>query len=231
MVWKSCCAAMLALLLSACGAPQSRPSAPRGGAAPAQPPSTPANVYRIDPAHSELRLLVYRAGPMAALGHDHVILNRALGGWVQYGGAATAASFSLTVPAAGFVVDDAAARREEGPQFSEEIPEDAKAATLRNMLSPAVLDAARFPVISIRSVAVTEVRGALEARLAVNLAGHDATLVVPFSLQSSAGRLTASGALSVYQSALGLMPFSVFLGALRVQDEMRVKFTFVAVAD
>ena len=136
MVWKSCCAAMLALLLASCGAPKSRPSPPTGGAASAQPPSTPADVYRIDPVHSELRVLVYRAGPMAALGHDHVIVNRTLGGWVQFGGAATGASFSLTVPAAGFVVDDAAARRDEGPQFAEEIPEDAKAGTLRNMLEP-----------------------------------------------------------------------------------------------
>ncbi len=230
MVWKSCCAAMLALLLCACGAPKSRPPAPLGVAAPARPPSATANVYRIDPAHSELRVLVYRAGPMAALGHDHVIVNRALGGWVEYGSAVTAASFSLIVPAAGFVVDDAAARREEGPQFAEEIPEDAKAGTLRNTLSPGVLDAARFPVISIRSVTVTQVGGALEARLAVNVAGHDSTLVAPFSLEGSSGRLTASGALSVRQSALGLIPFSVFLGALRVQDEMVVKFKVVAVA-
>ena len=167
---------------------------------------------------------------MAALGHDHVIVNRALGGWVQFGGAATAASFSLTVPAAGFVVDDAAARRDEGLQFAEEIPEDAKAGTLRNMLGPAVLDAGRFPASSIRSVAVTEARGALEAKLALNAAGHDSTLVVPFSLERSSTRLTASGALTLRQSELGLTPFSVFLGALRVEDEMHVKFNLVAVA-
>jgi hypothetical protein len=230
MVWKSCCAAMLALMLAACGAPKPRPSPPPGGAASAPPPSATADVYRIDPAHSELRLLVYRAGPMAALGHDHVIVNRALGGWVQFRGAATAASFSLTVPAAGFVVDDAAARRDEGPQFAEETPEDAKAGTLRNMLGPAVLDAGRFPAISVRSLAVTEARGALEARLAVNVAGHDSTLVVLFSLERSSGRLTASGALTLRQSELGLVPFSVFLGALRVQDEMHIKFNLVAVA-
>jgi polyisoprenoid-binding protein YceI len=229
MGWKICCAATLALSLAACGAAKLRPSAPPGGAAP-QPPSTPADVYRIDPAHSELRVLVYRAGPLAALGHDHAIVNRTIGGWVQFGGAAAAASFSLTVPAAGFIVDDAAVRRDEGPQFAEETPEDAKAGTLRNMLSPAVLDAGRFPAISIRSVAVTEARGAFEATLSVNVAGHDSTLVVPFSLERSSGRLTASGAFTLRQSELGLIPFSVFLGALRVQDEMRVKFNLVAVA-
>ena len=228
MVTKICCAATLALLLAACGAAKLRPSAPPG-AAP-QPPSTPADIYRIDPAHSELRVLVYRAGPLAGLGHDHVIVNRTIGGWVQFGGAAAAASFSLSVPAAGFIVDDAAVRRDEGPQFAEEISEDAKAGTLHNMLGPAVLDAGRFPAISIRSVAVTEARGALEAKLSVSVAGHDSTLVAPFSLERASGRLTASGALTLRQSELGLTPYSVFLGALRVQDEMHVKFNLVAVA-
>ncbi len=168
---------------------------------------------------------------MAGLGHDHVIVNRTLGGWVRFGAAAAAASLSLTVPAAGFVVDDAAARRDEGPQFAEQISDEAKAGTLRNMLGPAVLDAARFPAISVRSIAVTEARGMLEARLAVNVAGHDSTLVVPFELERAAGRLTARGALTLRQSELGLIPFSVFLGALRVQDEMNVKFNLVAVPD
>ena len=87
-----------------------------------------------------------------------------------------------------------------------------------------------FPRSRYAAIAVTEARGALEARLAVNVAGHDSTLVVPFNLERAAGRLTASGALSVRQSALGLIPFSVFLGALRVQDDMDVKFKLVAVA-
>jgi hypothetical protein len=55
-----------------------------------------------------------------------------------------------------------------------------------------------------------------------------APLVVPFTLETSRGRLAASGALTVSQSALGLTPFSVLLGALRVRDDMSVKFRFVA---
>ena len=227
---KSYGAVILALLLVACGAPSSRPSMPRGSTSPANPPGTSGVSYRIDAAQSELRILVYRAGPLASLGHNHVIVNRALGGWVRYAGVATAASFSLNVPAAGFVVDDARLRREEGADFAEDIPDDAKSGTLSNMLSAAVLDAAQFPAVTVRSVAVRATDAALEATLAVNVAGHESTLVVPFSVDGSARRLTASGALIMRQSALGLTPFSVLLGALRVQDEMRVKFKFVAVA-
>jgi hypothetical protein len=32
----------------------------------------------------------------------------------------------------------------------------------------------------------------------------------------------------VHQSTLGLTPFSAMLGALRVRDDMRIKFRFVA---
>jgi hypothetical protein len=231
MVFRSCCAVVLGLiLLVACGAPPSRRSAPPGPAGAIQPPP-PGALYRIDPARSELRILVYRAGAMAQLGHNHVIVNRSLGGWVRYAGSASAAAFSLSIPAAGFVVDEAALRREEGADFAEETSEDAKSGTLRNMLSPAVLDAAQFPAITVRSLAVTVAHGALEASVSVDVAGHESTLAVPFTADIAAGRLSARGTFTLRQSALGLAPFSALLGALRVQDEMRVKFEFVAASN
>jgi len=230
-VFRSYCAVVLALLLlAACGAPQSRRAEPQRPAGAIQPPP-PGALYRIDPAQSELRILVYRAGPMAQLGHNHVIVNRSLGGWVRYAGTASAASFFLSVPAAGFAVDDPALRREEGADFAEDASDDAKSGTLRNMLSPAVLDAAQFPAITLRSLAVTAAHGALEASVSVEVAGHQSTLAVPFTADIAPGRLSAGGTFTVRQSALGLAPFSVMLGALRVQDEMRVKFKFVAAAN
>ena len=42
------------------------------------------------------------------------------------------------------------------------------------------------------------------------------------------GELTASGELPIKQTDLGLTPFSALLGALAVQDELRVRFRFVA---
>jgi polyisoprenoid-binding protein YceI len=226
-------AALLALLTAGCGAPQSRQSAPPAAPGSAGPPAIAAAPYRIDSSQSELRILVYRAGPMAALGHNHVIANRSLGGWVRYAGKAADASFALTVPDAGFVVDDDMMRREEGADFAEETPQDAKAGTLRNMQSAALLDAAQFPEITIKSLAVAGAPGApgeITATVAVSVAGHESSIDVPLSLEMSPGRLTAHGELWVRQSALGLTPFSVMLGALRVRDDMRIKFRLVAAA-
>jgi hypothetical protein len=84
-------------------------------------------VYRVDEGQSELRVLVYRAGPLARFGHNHVVVNRALGGAVNLGDGA--AEFRLNVPVAGFVVDDAQARREEGADFVAEVPDEAKSGT------------------------------------------------------------------------------------------------------
>ncbi|HTV98573.1 MAG TPA: YceI family protein [Steroidobacteraceae bacterium] len=221
-------AGTLVLLAVACGAPKPR-QAP--APAPTAPVGAPAGAgYRIDPAHSELRVLVYRAGIMSALGHNHVIVNRALEGWVRFTGSASGAAFALTVPVSGFVVDEAEARRQEGAEFAEQTPEAAKAGTLENMLSPAVLDAAAYPLITVRSLSVMPSATGMQARVRVSVAGHQATLAAPFTLQICAGRLSASGMLAVRQSDLGMTPFSVMMGALRVQDELRVKFRLLALA-
>jgi len=189
-------------------------------------------LYRIDEGQSELRVLVYRAGPLARLGHNHVILNRAIRGGVSLGEGLP--EFRLTVPAAAFVVDDALARREEGPDFATEIPDEAKSGTLRNMLGTALLDADEFPVITLNSVAVTASQeapdlGSMIATVVISVAGHESTVHVPFMLRSEPKRLSATGSLGLRQSDLGLTPYSLMLGALQVQDLMTVKFTIVAV--
>jgi len=229
MVFKNFAAACLCVGLAACGVPKTRQSpAVSEGVQPARPPAGAA-VYSIDSAQSELRLLVYRAGPMARFGHNHVIVNHSVGGWVDAASGPESASFSLYVPVADFVVDDARARAEEGEDFSAEVPEEAKAGTRRNMLSGALLDAERFPVMTLTSVGIAQTPdGNLAATLTIGVAGHESTLVVPFTLESSAERIAAEGSVVLRQSELGLTPFSAMLGALQVQDAISVRFKLVA---
>lgn len=222
----------LALLLVSCGAPRPRPVAPPLPPAPSAPLPPPAGttLYRIDPAQSELRVLVYRAGAMAKFGHNHVIANRMLGGQIDFAGSTAASSFLITIPVDGFVVDDEELRRQEGADFAGEIPADAKQGTLHNMLSPALLDASEFPVITVQGANITEDNGALTATLTVSVAGHESRFEAPFTLEAAAGRVSAAGSFELRQSALGLAPFSVMMGALQVRDDMRLKFRIVAIA-
>ena len=173
---------------------------------------------------------------MAALGHDHVIVNRALEGWVSAVGAPAAgspagAAFFLSIPAAGFVVDEAAARAQEGADFTDEIGEDAKAGTLHNMLSPAVLDAESHASITVQSVSIETVPGGAHATMRISVAGHESSLVEPFTVDTAAGGLHAQALFTLRQTALGLTPFTALLGALRVDDQVRVKLDLFATRD
>lgn len=237
-MFKNLSIGVLALLLAACGVLKGRPAAPppKPEESISRPGLPPGRVYRIDENQSELRILVYRAGPLAHFGHNHVIVNHAVRGAVNLADVPGDSVFSLTVPVAAFVVDDAQARREEGPDFAGDIPDGAKSGTLHNMLSAALLNADEFPVIAVRSVAGSGAgaapgAGALTATVALNVAGHESTVDVPLTLRVDSRRLSATGSLELRQTALGLTPFSLMLGALQVQDAMTIKFEFVAVPD
>lgn len=256
------------LLLAACGAPKPREirARPAPEAASPSPAPTGYGYYRIDATRSEVRLLVYRAGAMARLGHNHVIVNHAVGGWVKFSGEVSTASFSLSIPVAEFVIDETRSRADEGADFSATVPDDARAGTRRNMLSASLLDGDDFPMITLTSVAVepaavatpgrvtlgvpptsgtgmpgmvtlnaalspgtaTPGTATFTARMVLRLAGHESMLLVPFTLEISAGQVSASGSVVLRQTAMGLVPFSVMLGALQVQDELTVIFKLLA---
>jgi hypothetical protein len=221
--------AVLVLSLGACAAPRRHPSVPP---APNQPGLALRSLpqpgsYQIDPSSSELRVLVYRAGPLANLGHNHVMVSRAVTGLVQVGSSISTSSFSIEVPAESFVIDDIEARRAEGDDFPGDIPEDAKSGTRRNMLSPAVLNEAEFPKITVTGTALSGTPDALIAVLTVGIAGHEANISAPCSLQGDAHTLIAVGSMELRQTAIGIAPYSLLHGALQVQDEMQLKFRIV----
>lgn len=228
-MFKRFAVAALALMLAGCAAYKGRHTGPSISGSSPWPTDLriPGKIYRIDAAQSELRVLVYRAGPMARLGHNHVVVNRSLQGAAKVAGGRS--GFWLNVPAEGFVVDERPARREEGADFAADVPDDAKSGTLEHMLSAAVLDADEFPEISVTGVAAPPGTHPMVVAVTVRVAGHESTMEVPFTLKIDSGSLSASGSLELRQSTLGLTPYSLMLGALQVQDALTVKFKIVAV--
>jgi polyisoprenoid-binding protein YceI len=228
-VFKNAVMAILVCTLAACSSVRPRAPAPQ---APRPPEAglqslPPPGTYRIDSAGSELRLLVYRAGALANLGHNHVMTNRSVSGFVQIAGSISDSSFSLEVPVDQFAVDDAQARLEEGGEFPGEIPDDAKSGTRHNMMSSAVLNAAEFPIIEVRSTALHGTPDALTADLTVNVAGRQSAISVPLSLAGDSRHMTAAGSIELRQTSIGLKPYSLMHGALQVQDAIRLKFKIV----
>jgi len=228
-VFKRIAVTAIALVLAGCAAYHGRHA---GQPAPGESPwpaalRVPGKTYRIDGTQSELRILVYRAGPLARLGHNHVVVNRELQGAAKV--AAANSGFWLNVPTKGFTVDDSQARREEGADFAANVPDDAKSGTLEHMLGSAVLDAGEFPGISVTGVAGPSRAGPMVVAVTVRVAGHESTMEVPFTLDIGSASVSASGSFELRQSTLGLTPYSLMLGALQVQDALTIKFKIVAV--
>jgi polyisoprenoid-binding protein YceI len=131
---------------------------------------------------------------------------------------------------AQLTIDEPELRAKEGPDFPTDVPDSAKEGTRRNMLSEALLSGTEFPEITLVSqhIVTTATDSQVRADVQVSVRGqtHTVSVQVVYSLVN--GELTASGDLPIKQTDLGLTPFSALLGALAVQDELRVRFRIVA---
>lgn len=208
-----------------------KPAAER---APPEPPvSAPAEgaLYRLVPERSQLRVLVYRDGPLAALGHNHVISSSDLTGRVILADNLADSFVELYVPVAGFKVDRPSLRVEEGEDFPGELDQDAIDGTRANMLGESVLDAAQFPQIRMVSRDIAGALPELEFNMTVELRGGLYSVQVPAQVTATAAQLSATGQFELRQTDLGMEPFSALLGALTVRDNLVVKFQLTAVLD
>jgi hypothetical protein len=188
----------------------------------------------VSPSESLLTVLVFRGGPLARAGHNHVIASHELTGIAIVPDDVTQASFEIHVPVQTLTIDEPPLRALEGKDFSAEVPDSAREGTQRNMLSEPMLDGERFPEILMKSAGlVGRVNGAaatgeLVAAVDIGVRGKISTVSVPLRYRLQGDALRVQGELALKQTDLGLTPFSLFGGALRVEDEMRVKVSLVA---
>jgi hypothetical protein len=224
----------LACALAACPTRPPPPPAAVPGV-PAPPPTAPhvGRPYDIVAAESLLTLLVYRGGALAAAGHNHVVASHTLTGTLYLPGDVLKGSVELHVAVAELTVDEPELRAlEPAADFPPEVPQSAREGTRRNMLGAAVLDAAEYPEVVLRSErlepAAGTAAGTLAAVLDAEVRGQHRTISVPLRYELAGATLTVTGESTLRQSELGLTPFTALMGALAVQDEMRVRFRVVA---
>jgi polyisoprenoid-binding protein YceI len=233
---------LAALALGACSLPAGREATPLPTTKPATAPSptdttaaqpatsTPVAVqrYQIDPAASQLRILVYKGGPMARLGHNHVISSQSLRGSIWRSAVQGQSGFEITVPVRELIVDDNANRTAEGPDFPLNLSEEDKAGTKTNMLRPSLLDGERFPDIVIRSVGVEGDGDTPEVVAHIRIKDQTREIRLPVRLEMAKGLLQVQGQFTLRQTDMGLTPLSVAMGALVVQDAVTIRFQLVA---
>ena len=210
-----------AVLLAACRAPlESRPES----AAIRPPAAAETERYEVDPGRSRIILRVYREGPLAALGHNHVIAVHGLEGSVRWHPDPARCGVALRFAVAALGVDEPELRTTAGADFATPLDEPARTGTRRNMLGPRLLEADRFPEITLVSESISGSASAPRIALRAHVAGRDARFDVPAQLWRDAEGIRATGAFELRQTTLGLTPFSTLLGALRVADTLQVQF-------
>lgn len=166
-------------------------------------------------AGQELRILVFRGGTAARLGHHHVL--RAADLRVAWPAAGPVLSFGL----AGLQIDPPELRAGLGPAFASAVDDEARAGTRANLLK--ALDAAAHPEVVVRTVQQVGEgsRRAVEAEIRL----HGVTRRQWFVVEVDGRR--ARGELVVRQSDFGIQPFTVLGGLLAVQDALVVQFELV----
>jgi hypothetical protein len=131
----------------------------------------------------------------------------------------------LEIPVDRLVVDDAAARRQEGEDFASEPSKDDAAGTRMNMLSNALLNAKLFPAIKVSGISgPADAKNSAMLDLSVQLVGQEIKMTIPATLKLEGDHLEASGEIELSHKQLGLKPFSALLGSLRVAEQMKFKY-------
>lgn len=188
-----------------------------------------AQTYTVDPAATNIRILVYRAGLLKGLGHNHIVSISNIGGAIVLGSVPSESMVQLSFPVTNLVVDDAELRSEEGAEFSAEVSQKDKDGTRKNMLGRKLLNAANFPDIYIVSSDISGQWSDLKVDAEVTIRGLSQNISFPVSLELNGDEIVASGELVVTHEDLGLKPFKAALGTLRVRDELLLRYRIVAV--
>jgi hypothetical protein len=209
------------LLLAGCALPpRQAPVTPSPEAPPPAAAVQPSETWNVVSSHLEVR--VYRDGPMQKLGHNHFVTSDALEGTVALREPLTKSGFELRLPLESLVVDDPQARSGAGADFASPVPDKDREATRHNMLGESVLDAAKQPVLRLAAEEFSGAPGSYQARVHVGMRGAEHVVTVPFTLTIEAGRLSAHANFKLTHADLGLVPFAVALGALRVRDDLEI---------
>jgi polyisoprenoid-binding protein YceI len=224
------------VLIAALAGCTTQPAAPlASGPAPAGTVTTahPGQPFDIVPSDSLLVVLVYRAGPLAAFGHNHLVACRCIGGMIYVPHDPAQASFDLRIPVGRLTVDDPAMRAaEHSADFPADVSESAQQAVRHNMLTAPVLDSAQYPDIVMQAQGLQHSSdgkpGDIIARVLIRLRGESRSITVPVHYDLRANEVVASGEFPLEQTDLGLTPFSTLGGALSVRNGMTVRFRLVA---
>lgn len=184
--------------------------------------------YRIRPERSEVVALVFKTGFASAFAHDHVVRATRFSGSIRgHPGDPASAVVDVTVAAAALAADEPEMRKKH--RLPAELRDADRREIESTMLGKTQLDVAAYPEIGFRSVAIEpQANDGFLVTGDFSLHGTTRRIRVPVTVRRSGDALRATGAFDVNQSDFGIAPVSLFLGAVRNQDRVRILFDLVA---
>ena len=186
-----------------------------------------AQLYRVSSLDSDLHILVYRSGTLAHLGHNHVVSSKSIEGFAWVHNDLSKSGFDLLLPVNELIVDDPNTRATEGEDFSTVIDDQGRAGTKHNMLLQTGLDGDHYPYIRLHSEQISASADQLLFQVTITIKQQTRTLEVPVTITKNSDSFSASGQFSIRQTDFGMTPMSVMAGALRVQDQLTIRFNLV----
>ena len=184
-------------------------------------------IFSIVPLESRVVLLLNREGVLSLLAHAHVMVATDISGSIRYDDERIEnSSLRLSIPVRGLRVDlpEDRKRLKLGGELSKGDLREIRSI----MLSPRVLDAARFPTVEITSLGIRGTLGKLHLALKWRIRGVERILNATAEVTISGDTLRAKGEMDLFQTNFGITPYSTLLGAIAVEDRIRIKFELVA---
>ncbi len=183
-------------------------------------PTAASAVYVLDPGLSRFTARAFATGLLAAMGHSPSFAIRQFTGEANFPASAPEqGSVRIVVQAASFELTD---------QVSDKDRREIERTTRND-----VLEVSRFPEIVFEASHPSISKGG-EGYYWANLTGkltlHGITQPQQITAQVSItdSELRANGELTVRQSSFGIKPVSVAGGTLKIKDDVKVTFDFVA---
>jgi polyisoprenoid-binding protein YceI len=171
----------------------------------------------VDVPNSKLLLWTYKEGLLSRVAHDLQFAATAWEGTLERDGERVLVS--VTVPVSGLRLEG----KVKGGAVTPMKPKDQREIE-SNLRGSKVLDAARAATITYRGEGSVS-GGLVQLQGELTLKGQTRPLALVARVREEGDVLAADGEVSFRQSDFGVRPFSAMLGALKVQDSIRISWS------
>lgn len=214
---------LLALLITAPSRGEDVPVAAEATGA-AEAPASGAITYTLQPAKSDLYVVVYpdptRWTPIAS--HQHVVEALDFTGQVTWNAAdVSKCDVQFSFPVTALAIDPPGMREKERLDPEGFIAEDTKQTVVKNMLGRQNLHHPTYTEITYKSTGCVAAGGLVKVTGDLTIRGVGKRITVPMTVEATAERFTAKGSFQLNHSDFGMSPFTYGPGTPKNAEGLR----------